>query len=764
MKKLYKKILVLFAAMISAATLNAQTELVTDGGFEAGPGSGAWIETSTNFGTPLCDLAGCGTGTGTGPHAGSVYWAWFGGIPATTETGTVTQSFVIPTGGTVTLTFWLEQIICDSPQDFIIVTVDGDTVFTSDGSSALCGVLGYSQQTVDISSYADGNSHTLEFYSTTFSVNGGNSNFFVDDVSVISDQGGGGVSCADTTTFGGLNVAIPDDDPLGVTDSQTISGVPGTLGVDVQLRSVCFKVDHTWVGDVIVTLIAPNGTQVVLADRPGDPAIANGCDGDNIYVCIDEGTGNELENVCGAGVPSITGSYTAANGGDLSTINAAGGPANGTWQLFASDNAGLDTGAIIEWALAFDDGPVASWTSPGTVCASSGTINLDALVTGTTGGTWSGSGVTGSTFDPTGLNGPIAITYSVADTSGCSDDQTNNIIVDPSAPAAGFSFTTISLTGNFTNTSTGGGTYSWTFGDGVGTSTSANPSYTYSAAGTYDVTLTVTNACGSDSTTQSITITGCPDIIIDGGFEAGPGSGNWVETSTNFGTPLCDVPGCGLGGGTGPYNGSTYWAWFGGIAAFEEGTVSQDITIAINSTATLSFQLEMANCDGPDDFLKIAVDADTVFTIDGGSALCGVIGYSLQTVNLDVYDDGLPHTLTFISRVYGNNGGVTNFFVDDIALNVCPGIGFAENVLGQHINVMPIPARDYVNITFRDFVASDVKVEVTDMVGKTVLDKTIQNVFDDQVETINVASWNQGVYMIKVSSGTNSIIRKIVIQ
>src|SRR5262245_25079539 len=134
MKNLYKKLFVLGAAMITTVSLRAQTELVTDGGFEAGPGSGNWTETSTNFGTPLCDLAGCGNGTGTGPHAGT-YWAWFGGIGGTTETGTLTQSFIIPVGGTVTLTFWLEQIVCDSPQDYMEITIDGTQVFNTDGSS-----------------------------------------------------------------------------------------------------------------------------------------------------------------------------------------------------------------------------------------------------------------------------------------------------------------------------------------------------------------------------------------------------------------------------------------------------------------------------------------------------------------------------------------------------------------------------------------------------------------------------------------------------
>jgi hypothetical protein len=36
----------------------------------------------------------------------------------------------------------------------------------------------------------------------------------------------------------------------------------------------------------------------------------------------------------------------------------------------------------------------------GAVCESSGTINLNTLITGTAGGTWSGTGVTGNTFNP----------------------------------------------------------------------------------------------------------------------------------------------------------------------------------------------------------------------------------------------------------------------------------------------------------------------------------------------------------------------------
>ncbi|MBE1159394.1 PKD domain-containing protein [Dyella acidiphila] len=78
------------------------------------------------------------------------------------------------------------------------------------------------------------------------------------------------------------------------------------------------------------------------------------------------------------------------------------------------------------------------------------------------------------------------------------------------SPVANFTDTVSGLTVNFTNTSTdSGGTissYAWNFGDGS-TSTSASPSHTYTAAGTYTVSLQVTDSTGATNTkTGSVTV------------------------------------------------------------------------------------------------------------------------------------------------------------------------------------------------------------------------------------------------------------------
>jgi len=84
----------------------------------------------------------------------------------------------------------------------------------------------------------------------------------------------------------------------------------------------------------------------------------------------------------------------------------------------------------------------------------------------------------------------------------------------PPAPTAAFSGTPTSgqapLTVQFTDASTGSPTsWSWTFGDG-GTAITQSPSHTYTAAGTYTVSLTATNASGSDPEVKTNYVTVSP--------------------------------------------------------------------------------------------------------------------------------------------------------------------------------------------------------------------------------------------------------------
>ncbi|MFM7668291.1 MAG: PKD domain-containing protein, partial [Bacteroidota bacterium] len=86
----------------------------------------------------------------------------------------------------------------------------------------------------------------------------------------------------------------------------------------------------------------------------------------------------------------------------------------------------------------------------------------------------------------------------------------------PSAPVASFTADNVNVcvgqSVQFTSTSSGQPTsYSWSFQGGTpATSTTQNPSVTYNTAGTYNVSLTVSNANGNNTATQTgyITVTG----------------------------------------------------------------------------------------------------------------------------------------------------------------------------------------------------------------------------------------------------------------
>ncbi|HET7842795.1 MAG TPA: DUF11 domain-containing protein [Xanthomonadales bacterium] len=169
----------------TSTTSNGGGNLVQDPSFEAGASgdSPAWTEASSNFGSPLCTTAGCGTGGGSaGPRTGTV-WTWFGGIGAL-EVGSMEQALVIPTGATQ-LEFWTRFGACaGGAADFLRLTIDGTEVFRRDSTYAGCGETAYVQNLVNISSFANGASHTLRFESTT-GTGGAASNHNLDDVSIL---------------------------------------------------------------------------------------------------------------------------------------------------------------------------------------------------------------------------------------------------------------------------------------------------------------------------------------------------------------------------------------------------------------------------------------------------------------------------------------------------------------------------------------------------------------------------------------------------
>ncbi len=155
-------------------------------------------------------------------------------------------------------------------------------------------------------------------------------------------------------------------------------------------------------------------------------------------------------------------------------------------------------------------------------------------------------------------------------------------------------------------------------------------------------------------------------IVGDGGFELGTPNPEWEEYSTWFDTPICDLDYCGPSGTTGPHTGA-WWAWFGGIVdKVETGILTQTVTIP-NGSAALTFWLAIPSTDS-NGFLSVRMDGTELFLVEEDTP-----GYETYVeVNLDIstYADGGTHELVFFGNTEANPQGVTNFFVDDVAITV----------------------------------------------------------------------------------------------
>jgi PKD repeat protein len=140
---------------------------------------------------------------------------------------------------------------------------------------------------------------------------------------------------------------------------------------------------------------------------------------------------------------------------------------------------------------------------------------------------------------------------------------------------------TAPLAVSFTDASAGGPTaWSWNFGDGS-TSTAQNPTHTYTAPGTYDVTLTASNATGDSAPvtkTGYVTVAAAPGLVAD--FSASPLSGT-APLAVSFTDASAGGP--------------TAWSW-----NFGDGSTStaQNPTHTYTAPGTYDVTLTASNATG----------------------------------------------------------------------------------------------------------------------------------------------------------------------
>ncbi|MDD3687984.1 MAG: C25 family cysteine peptidase, partial [Bacteroidales bacterium] len=212
---------------------------------------------------------------------------------------------------------------------------------------------------------------------------------------------------------------------------------------------------------------------------------------------------------------------------------------------------------------------------------------------------WSGSG-TSVTLTVPSFTGE---TYCIVGTKQDRAPYINESVVPTvaSPPVAAFSGTpTTILEGQsvtFTNTSENAATSSWDFGD-TQTSTEVNPVHVYTTAGTYTVSLTVTNTLGNDNETKTDYITVNPNTNPPTAQFSASATTVMVGGSVNF-TDLST-------------NNPASWAWTFQGASPASSTSQNPTGITYPNAGVYSVTLTVTNTYGNDSEVKTGYITVTV--------------------------------------------------------------------------------------------------------------------------------------------------------
>ena len=310
-----------------------------------------------------------------------------------------------------------------------------------------------------------------------------------------------------------------------------------------------------------------------------------------------------------------------------------------------------------------------SWTAPSPLCSGAASINLNTLITGTPGGTWSGPGVTGNTFSPAGLSGNQNITYTYTPLCGSAVSQTHAI----SVTASGFGNPTWTSTSVCSNqgtidlnsliTGTTGGT--WT-GTGV-TGTNFDPT-----VGTQSISYTLGSGTCAEVLTQSITVIPQPSALSI--------SGTTTYCSGETMTALSTSPSSGL---------SVFW--FSDNALSNQVSSSNTFTPPASSSTYYVYQ-GTSTCHSTPTSVSITVNPapaapalPTLVEWCSGASLPS-ISASSSTTSLNWFSDAaLTNLVGTGSSFQISNSSIPKYYVYDGTASC------HSNTVIVNINVKPVP-------------------------------------------------------------------------
>ncbi|MDI1354356.1 MAG: T9SS type A sorting domain-containing protein [bacterium] len=359
------------------------------------------------------------------------------------------------------------------------------------------------------------------------------------------------------------------------------------------------------------------------------------------------------------------------------------------------------------------------------------------------------------------------------------------------APTAAFSLpANLCLTGPTAtvvpaNTSTGSPvpTYSWSStpaGAVFSNPTAATPTITFSSGNTYTITLVATNAGGSNSSSQVITVAACVAPIATFTLPAS-GCANYsftaVNTSTGAPTPAyfwSVAPATGVtvspsSIATSPVIKVTsvgvYTITL--VASNASGTAAATQTINVAPcppTATFSIPANIRFCDvktfsttnSTSNPAGMSGSITYTWSVTPNTGVSVFPNYFQQNLSVTISNSTIPqYTVTLRAK----NASGTSTVAQTISVNDCNDVGVNELSLNNLLGVYPNPVKDQLNLSLPN-TGQEYGIKITNVLGSVIY----QEASSKENITISIGNNPRGIYFLTVESKTEKVTRKIVLE
>jgi hypothetical protein len=153
-------------------------------------------------------------------------------------------------------------------------------------------------------------------------------------------------------------------------------------------------------------------------------------------------------------------------------------------------------------------------------------------------------------------------------------------------------------------------------------------------------------------------------------------------------------------------------------------------------------------------------------TLNAGSLYLITVGSFAADLSLAVAGDS-PDQTSFVFGDVGT-GGVDWYFTRGtykVRMNFNPILNVNQiESANANLSIYPNPANELSNVNFTLENTADVSISITDLSGKEVMTKAIENApAGEHTVSLETATFSNGIYMVNYTAGNTSVTKKLVI-